>query len=76
VRAQLGDTTGALEAYERSEQLDPKYWRTPMSRGLLLERMGRLKEALAALEKAARISPDAPELRGALDRVRAALGDY
>ena len=56
------DYPRALEAGRTAERLDPKFWFAVASLGLALEKMGRLPEAIATLERARTLDdgPDGP----------------
>jgi Tetratricopeptide repeat len=58
VRDQLGDTKGALSAFDESARLAPYYAQPRWQRGNLLFRMGRLDEAFAELRNGAGSNPE------------------
>ncbi len=70
-----GDAKGALAEYDEAVQLDPKGAEAHTGRGGALHRLGRSEEALAALGRTVRLSPDDPIPRIIRGRalVRAAL---
>jgi tetratricopeptide (TPR) repeat protein len=57
------DVNGALAAYERLVELEPRNVAAHNNSALLLRKMGKLDEALAAALRASAIDPDNPLLR-------------
>ena len=53
---------------QRSDAMNPAgaHWR----RALILDRLGRTRDAIAAIEEALRLQPDFPEAQAVLDRLR------
>jgi tetratricopeptide (TPR) repeat protein len=64
----------ALAQYAKAIQINPRHVIIRMNRAAILERMGRLEEALADYETAQEAQPKLPAIREAVARVRAALG--
>jgi len=62
VRRALGDTPGALECYRQASDLRPEDASLHLETALLLEETGRIAEARARFETAARLAAD-PALR-------------
>ena len=60
----------ALEAFDRAIALKSDAWEALGNKGLLLRKMGRLEEALAALERALQINPAAQALRRDVEDLR------
>ncbi len=54
---------------------NPRNWRARMSQGMLLERQGRVSEAIDAYKAALKVVPGEPTLQGLLDRAKEKLKD-
>ena len=80
------DYAGAMQEYDRLLKLNPGSGRFALGRGLCLLRMGKRTGAIAALEQAALLDPQLPDVHfhlaavyqeiGDLERSRAARGRY
>jgi tetratricopeptide (TPR) repeat protein len=66
------DPDRALAAYEASIAEKPTYWNAHFRIALIHENAGRMPEALAAAEEAARFVPDDEIVQGVIDRLRRA----
>jgi tetratricopeptide (TPR) repeat protein len=64
-----GDTDNAIDNLSRALETDPHSFDAYMLLSSAYEKMGHIKEAIAAAEEARRIRADAPELKAALDRL-------
>jgi len=74
-----GDLAGGLAALEEALALDPMNLMARLSKGFLLERLGRPREAATAYRAALESAPPdyrvPPALRGGLERARAAVAE-
>jgi len=72
---ELGDFGGALELFERAQGADPTHWQSLFNIAVVSGfDLGRVDEAVQAVDKLQRVKPDAPgvaELREALLRQKA-----
>jgi hypothetical protein len=73
---QQTDPEGALEMLDLARQLAPDLAVPEFGRGVLLERLGRLGPARAAMERALWLSPGAPEARMRLTGLAIRLNDH
>jgi tetratricopeptide (TPR) repeat protein len=65
-RNELGDPAAALEALLRSESIDLNQPRIPYARATILARLGRNREAEAAVRRTLELHPGYPEARDLL----------
>ncbi len=66
----------ALRDLERALALNPDHFGALTGLGVVLERLGRPHAALRALTRAEALNPHRPDIRSALDRVRAETGAF
>ena len=64
-----GETEKAVDSLSRGLEVDPHSFDSYMLLSSAYEKMGHLREAIAAVEEAQRIRSDAPEVKAALDRL-------
>lgn len=65
----LGNTSGAITAFEQSRAVKPDYWPPYLGHAQLLEKVGLRKQALRILEQGLQIMPDEPNLSAAMKRL-------
>ena len=75
LREELGDRTGAQTAYQEALILDPESALALFRLGSIKLAVGEAREAIALLERALAIAPDAGGVRAALVRAWNAAGD-
>ena len=64
-----GDTDTAIDDLSRALEVDPRSFDAYLLLASAYEKMGHVKEAIAAAEEARRIRPDAAEIKTTLDRL-------
>ncbi len=64
----------AIDHFHGAVRRNPKLWQAHANRGLALERLGRLQEAIAAYEAALAINPNVRDVRDRLDDARRRAG--
>jgi tetratricopeptide (TPR) repeat protein len=64
-----GDTDTAIDNLSRALEVDPRDFDAYLLLSSAYEKMGHVKEAVAAVEEAHRIRPNAPEIKATLDRL-------
>ncbi|HEY2380382.1 MAG TPA: tetratricopeptide repeat protein [Terriglobia bacterium] len=64
-----GDTGTAIDNLSRALEVDPRAFDAYTLLSAAYEKMGHVKEAIAAGEEAQRIRPDSPEIKATLDRL-------
>jgi len=74
--AKTGDYARALPYYEQAIQEDPNYYLGWFNRGMALNSMGRLDEALSDLNTAVELKPGAVDAHVQKGRTLTALGRY
>jgi hypothetical protein len=81
--ATAGDWKASVVHHAHAEKLEPRFWKAPFNLGLAYLQLGRVDEAVAALERAEKLAPTEADIhfglglahkaRGALDRARSAF---
>jgi hypothetical protein len=81
--ATTGDWKGSVVHHEHAEKLDPRFWKAPFNLGLAYLQLGRVDEAVSALERAEKLAPAEADIhfglglahkaRGEVDRARSAF---
>jgi Tfp pilus assembly protein PilF len=66
-----GETDNAIDNLSRALEVDPHSFDAYMLLSSAYEKMGHIKEAIAAAEEAQRIRSDGPEVKVTLDRLNA-----
>src|SRR5215475_4275008 len=64
-----GDTDTAIDSLSHALEVDPRSFDAYLLLSSAYEKMGHVKEAIAAAEEAQRIRPDASEVKATLDRL-------
>jgi Tfp pilus assembly protein PilF len=64
-----GDTDTAIDNLSRALEVDPRSFDAYFLLSSAYEKMGHIKEAVAAAEEAQRIRPKATEIKTTLDRL-------
>lgn len=81
--ATAGDWKASVVHHAHAEKLDRRFWKAPFNLGLAYLQMGRMDEAVSALERAEKLAPGEADIhfglglahkaRGELDRARSAF---
>ena len=71
IQLEQGQTDDAVDSLSRTLEVDPHSFDAYMLLSSAYEKMGHIKEAIAAVDEAQRIRADAPEIKSTMDRLNA-----
>jgi tetratricopeptide (TPR) repeat protein len=74
IQLEQGGTDDAVDSLSRALEVDPQSFDAYMLLSSAYEKMGHIKEAIAAIDEAQRIRSGAPEIKTTLDRLNARKG--